>query len=170
VWPFDANAMKDKVVHSTLAPSIDITTSVGSPPPPTNILIPNSASSRSANPPVIISSTTEAATVINLQPASPVIDSSLVSSILPLSYDAMAMNNMIDLPKPVMFDLNQNQPIQPIIIDDDDLPSSCFLSYETLEPVELIMPAIKRRSTDGSQSPRKMIKTSYASSSGNISN
>ncbi|CAF4499246.1 unnamed protein product [Rotaria sp. Silwood2] len=124
IWPFDADAMRDKVVHNTTTPST--TAFIGTSPLSTNILLPwlQSSTTPSCSPAsVFFSSTT-------------------------LAIKSIDVSTNTDPPQssPLSNTFDQITPLQPtVFVNDDDLiQSSITSSYTTLQSCPLDLTSSSR--------------------------
>ncbi|CAM4816935.1 unnamed protein product [Rotaria magnacalcarata] len=137
IWPFNEHAMVDKVVTPAFS-SLSTSTINQTPPLPTNILIPPSHSS------VVHSScTTSLSSELS-------ITSNIESTIETLSSDIMSVDDTSTKQQQqqqhILTDIQRIRPIEPIFIDDREIPSFTGSTYTILNTVDFNISMLETQS------------------------
>ncbi|CAM4850763.1 unnamed protein product [Rotaria magnacalcarata] len=147
IWPFNENAMTDKVVATPFSSSSTLTI-INTTPIPTNILIlptsasfaPSSSTTLSASPPI----TSLSSPPMNL--------SNIDRTNETLNSDIMTIDETSGRKDQVLFNIQQIKPIQPTYIDDDEIPSSSEATYAVLNTVDLNASVFQTETNSNQQS------------------
>ncbi|CAF3332606.1 unnamed protein product [Rotaria socialis] len=136
IWPFNEHAMVDKVVTPAFS-SLSTSTINQTAPSPTNILIPPSHSS------VVHSScTTSLSSELS-------ITSNIESTVETLSSDIMSVDDTSTKQQQqqhILTDIQRIRPIEPIFIDDREIPSFTGSTYTVLNTIDLNISMLETQS------------------------
>lgn len=126
VWPFNENAMMDKVVQSESLSAGDQPTTNQSIPVPTNILVPplDSSSNKSSSSTI---------------PTSALLISSDIERVNPLENpNNLVADHSSVFSQEFIFDMTQMKEIEPVMVDDSELPNSTESILTILDELDLI--------------------------------
>ncbi|CAM4984171.1 unnamed protein product, partial [Rotaria socialis] len=124
IWPFNENAMMDKVVATPFSSSSTLTI-INTTPIPTNILIPPTSASFAPSSSVTLS----ASPPITSLSSPPMNLSNIDRTNETLNSDIMTIDKTNGRKDQVLFNIQQIKPIEPTYIDDDEMPSSSEATY-----------------------------------------
>jgi hypothetical protein len=125
VWPFNENAMADKVSSSTLSTSSN---SMAINKPPSNILLPQSSPSCD-NP-------SNNSSFMDLSASTFITSSERSSTNTSINYNTTFDPNLINTTEQILAEVPDIEPIQPTIFEGDDVSLPNDSIYTTLQPVE----------------------------------
>ncbi len=125
MWPYNPDAMADKVSRSTSSLSSNSTNINKSP---RNILLPQASPSSGTSPNTSSSITSSTST--------PAVSTGMVSINFTINSNSTFDQNPVNTAEQMLAEISNIEPIQPTVVDDNNLPSSIDLVHSPPQPVE----------------------------------